>query len=88
MKRIEKILLCGKIKDGSTFLFISDGVKAYIYKAWNSTGKNKVSIPEFLTAADGKRLKVSAVGWNSVAAEYTNVKNRFSVEMMINTELT
>lgn len=87
MERIKKVLLCGDSEQGTQFLYITDGKNAYIYKAWNDKN-DKVIIPEFIKEkATGKKLKVQAVGWNSVEAKY-QIINKFEVEMMENFELT
>lgn len=86
MERVKKVLLCGETEQGTRFLYISDGQRAYIYKAWNDKS-DKIIIPEFIREPGGKTLKVEAVGWNSIEEKY-QIINKYNVEMMENYELT
>ena len=88
MKRIEKILLCGNNYDGTQFLYITDGEKAYIYYAWNKKQPERIRIPATITDAEGNNLAVECISWNAITAQYTRIVNKSKAEMLENTELT
>ena len=88
MKRIEKILLCGNNYDGTQFLYISDGKKAYVYYAWNKKQPERITIPEAIEDDAGNILTVECIGWNAITEQYTKITNKSKVEMLENDELT
>ena len=88
MKRIEKILLCGESDDGTRFLYLSDGKKAYIYYAYNTKRPERITIPETIFDDYGNKLIVECIGWNAIDKQYIEVVNNHKITMLVNDELT